>query len=177
MPLTFSVCNNTKLYKSLQRDFYIWQKCNQNEEVVWNIPVISNAIFKKYVFLSRVPVRDLFVVMVETFKELSEFWHLKSWIFYRTTVTCSIVLFLSYRESHSNCKQNIIFSPRSRWAEYWQDQKSVINNKYLDKFWTGIHIDTISYQHALDMLWYGPRGGGGEGWLRNEHILLITSKW
>ena len=96
LPLTFSVCNNTKLYKSLQRDFYIWQKCNQNEEVVQNIPVISNAIFKKYVFLSRVPVRDLFVVMVETFKELSEFWHLKSWIFYRAIVTCSTVLFFYF---------------------------------------------------------------------------------
>ena len=36
---------------------------------------------------------------------------------------------------------------------YWQDRESVINNKYLDKFWTAIHIDTISYttyiRHAL----------------------------
>ena len=49
----------------------------------------------------------------------------------------------------------------------WQDKKLVINNKYLDKFWTAIHIDTISYttyiRHALIRCSTGEVGWGGKG--------------
>ena len=74
----------------------------------------------------------------------------------------------------------------------WQDKKLVINNKYLDKFWTAIHIDTISYttyiRHAL-IRWRT----GEVGWLERVTgkcghidnyevmiilmILIISAEW
>ena len=53
-----------------------------------------------------------------------------------------------------NRKKNSDFAVRSvHCVGSWQDKKLVINNKYLDKFWTAIHIDTILYttyiRHAL----------------------------
>ena len=71
----------------------------------------------------------------------------------------------------------------------WQDKKLVINNKYLDKFWTAIHIDTISYttyiRHALIRCRTGllERVTGKCGQIDNYEvmiilrILIISAEW
>ena len=93
------------------------------------------------------------------------------------------ILYISYSNSHLESKQKsiIFFSDFAvrfvHCVGSWQDKKLVINNKYLDKFWTAIHIDTISYttyiRHALI------RGRTGEvGWVERVTVkvarLIIT---
>ena len=108
----------------------------------------------------------MFVVMVELSKNFLSFdiWN-PEYFMERTILTYFwlvlqfnlIYLTQTHIWSKTPRKSKIIFSDFAVRSVHcvgsWQDKKLVINNKYLDKFWTAIHIDTISYttyiRHAL----------------------------